>query len=65
MKDKDLTELEVKVLNIILNNPYILISNIAEELYYTPAYIKLIIKRLREKKIIERIGGKNGYWRKI
>lgn len=55
--------LEKELIKIILENPKIIMVEIAKKLNVTKRTIERIVKSLRENKIIERKGGKRyGYW---
>ncbi len=58
----ELSDLEIKVLKIIKDNPYIKVEEIAKTIYFSFSYVKLVIHSLKQKGIIERIGGRGGYW---
>lgn len=62
----ELSETEKKVYLILKENPNIIQKQLAQEVNYTEQYIRKIIKILKDKGMIERIGSdKNGYWQII
>lgn len=62
----ELSETEKKVYLILKENPNIIQKQLAQEVNYTEQYIRKIIKVLKDKGMIERIGSdKNGYWQII
>lgn len=60
-----LTHDEKMVVNLILSNSNITIENISEVINKKPRTVQRILNSLREKKMIERIGGTRGYWKVI
>lgn len=59
-----LTEREKRIVELILENKDVTTKKIAEELKVTEKTIKRDISDLKDKLIIERVGGKNGgYWK--
>ena len=59
----DLNESEIKVLSILKNNYNCKISDLARLTDYSESYINKILRYLKEKNYIKRIGAnKNGYW---
>ena len=59
----DLNESEVKVLSILKNDSNCKISDLARMTDYSESYINKILRYLKEKNYIKRIGAnKNGYW---
>lgn len=55
---------EKNILNVIAENPKITQKQMAEQLKITTRQISRILKDLKEKKIIERIGSdRKGYWK--
>lgn len=62
----ELSETEKKVYLILKERPNIIQKQLAQEVNYTEQYIRKIIKVLKDKEMIERIGSdKNGYWKII
>lgn len=62
----ELSETEKKVYLILKEKPNIIQKQLAQEMNYTEQYIRKIIKVLKDKEMIERIGSdKNGYWKTI
>ncbi len=60
----DLNETEIKILNLIDSNRKYKIKDLAEITHFSEPYINTIIRSLKNKKHIERIGAnKNGYWK--
>lgn len=60
---ENLTKIEIKILDTILEDSQITQSNIAERINTTPKTVQRGIATLKEKGIIERIGSnKKGYW---
>lgn len=58
------TENEMKILNEIYNNPYITQEALSNSLCITKRAIIKIMKGLKEKQIIERVGSdRKGYWK--
>jgi len=50
-------------MNLMKDNPYITITNLAEKANLSEAGIKKSLKNLKEKNLIQRVGAnKNGYW---
>ncbi len=61
---KDLNEIKKSILNLIKNNNTITIPEIAEKLSKTTRTIERNINFLKQRNIIERVGGrKMGYWK--
>jgi ATP-dependent DNA helicase RecG len=61
---KSLTEREKRIVELIFENKDVTTKKIAEELKVTEKTIKRDISDLKDKLIIERVGGKNGgYWK--
>ena len=61
---KEKNTYETSILNLIEEKPSISINELAIKLNRSPRTIKNIIKSLKEKNLVERIGGKkNGYWK--
>lgn len=59
-----LTKIEKQILDIILENPEITQVTIASMLEITPKTVQRGIAKLKENKIIERVGSnKKGYWK--
>ncbi len=59
-----LTKIEKQILDIILENPEITQVTIASMLEMTPKTVQRGISKLKENKIIERVGSsKKGYWK--
>ena len=59
----ELTEIELKVYDLICLDPYVRQSDLAIRLVLTEQYVRKIIKHLKDKGAIERVGArKNGYW---
>lgn len=59
-----LTKIEKQILDIILENPEITQVTIASMLEITPKTVQRGISKLKENKIIERVGSnKKGYWK--
>lgn len=55
---------EKNILNVIAENPKITQKRMAEQLKIITRQISRILKDLKEKKIIERIGSdRKGYWK--
>ncbi len=60
----DLNETEIKILNLIDSNIKYKTKELMEITHFTETYINKIIRSLKDKKYIERIGAnKNGYWK--
>ena len=60
---EDLNKSEIKILSIIKNNANCKIRDLAKLTDYSESYINKILRYLKEKKYIKRIGAnKNGYW---
>lgn len=58
-----LSNMEIKTYNIIKENSTITIPELSQSLNVTGRQVQRIIKKLRNKRIIERKGGrKQGYW---
>ena len=63
-EEKQATDTEVKILELISENPAITTSKLADILSVTRKTISTHMKSLREKNIIERIGSdRKGYWK--
>ena len=61
-----LNKTEKTILEMVINNPNITQSEIAEKLNITKVTVNRNINKLKEKNIIKRIGAnKNGYWKII
>jgi len=60
--DKSLTELELKILNVIRGIEKITRKEISKELNISFYTVKEYINRLRQKNIIARVGTREGYW---
>jgi len=61
---KKLNKNQIKILNLIKENPNITRNELSKKLNITPDGIKYNIKKLKESNIIERIGPDNGgYWK--
>ena len=59
----ELAEIELKVYDLISLDPHIRQSDLAIRLALTEQYVRKIIKQLKDKGAIERVGArKNGYW---
>ncbi|WP_298551946.1 ATP-binding protein [uncultured Parabacteroides sp.] len=59
----ELTEMEQKIYDLIRLEPQVRQSDLAVRLNLTEQYVRKIIKRLKDKGLIERLGArKNGYW---
>ena len=59
----ELTEMEQKIYDLIRLEPQVRQSDLAVRLNLTEQYVCKIIKRLKDKGLIERFGArKNGYW---
>lgn len=59
----ELAEIELKVYGLIRLDPHIRQSDLAIRLALTEQYVRKIIKQLKDKGAIERVGvRKNGYW---
>lgn len=59
-----LSETERKVYDLLEDKPYMKQKELSKELDLTEQYIRKIIKSLKDKKIIERVGSdKSGYWK--
>lgn len=62
-KKIELNEAEIKVLQLIKNNPTYKTTDFVRKTHYSEAYINKIIRCLKDKEYIKRIGSnKNGYW---
>ena len=60
---ENLTKIEIKILDAILEDSQITQSNIAQRINTTPKTVQRGIATLKEKGIIERVGSnKKGYW---
>ena len=54
---------EIKILELIRNNPAYKTTDFVNLTKYSEVYINKIIRRLKDKKYIKRVGSnKNGYW---
>lgn len=63
---KKLNENQTKILNLIKKNPNITRNELSKKLNITSDGIKYNLKKLKDNKIIERIGSdKGGYWKVI
>ncbi|MFW6285738.1 MAG: winged helix-turn-helix domain-containing protein [Nanoarchaeota archaeon] len=59
-----LTELELKILEVIKKNNRLTRENIAKILNISPNTVKEYLAKLKNKNIIDRLGGrKTGYWK--
>lgn len=59
-----LSETERKVYDLLEDKPYMKQKELSKELDLTEQYIRKIIKSLKDKRIIERVGSdKSGYWK--
>lgn len=59
-----LTELQQKILKNLKLHPNLTIDGLSNSLYRSKSSIKVAIKLLQNKRLLERIGAKkNGYWR--
>lgn len=62
--NEDLNEIEEKILLYIKSNPKYTICDLADLSKFSKSYINKVIKSLKNKKYIERVGAdKNGYWK--
>lgn len=62
--NEDLNEIEEKILLYIKSNPKYTICDLANLSKFSKSYINKVIKSLKNKKYIERVGAdKNGYWK--
>jgi len=62
----ELTEGELKILELIKNNPKYKTYDFVKLSNYSEPYVNKIISNLKDKKYIERVGAKrNGYWKVI
>ncbi len=60
---KDVNQTQQKIIEMILSNPKITQTAMAEELGVTARAVKKSIKELNEKGILERVGSaRSGYW---
>ena len=60
----ELNEAEIKILNLIDSNAKYKTKDLVELTHFSERYINKIIRSLKDKKYIERIGAKkNGYWK--
>lgn len=60
----DLNESEVKILDLIKNDERCKTKDLIIITNFSEAYINKIMRSLKEKRYIERIGAnKNGYWK--
>ena len=60
------TAMEQKIINEMIRNPKISRSAIAKKLGVSPDTVKEYLSRLKQKKVIERIGiTSSGYWNVI
>ena len=61
--EKDLTERQIKVLQLIQTNPAISRRDIAERLGINQSAVQKHLEALKEKGVLKRVGGaKGGYW---
>lgn len=61
-----LTETEKKIYLLLSEKPHVTQKELAQEMEYTEQYIRKIIKSLKDKGLLERVGAdKTGYWRII
>lgn len=59
----ELTEMEQKIYDLIRLEPQVRQLDLLVRLNLTEQYVHKIIKRLKDKGLIERLGArKNGYW---
>ena len=62
--NEDLNEIEEKILLYLKSNPKYTICDLADLSKFSKSYINKVIKSLKNKKYIERVGAdKNGYWK--
>lgn len=62
--NEDLNQIEEKILLYIKSNPKYTICDLADLSKFSKSYINKVIKSLKNKKYIERVGAdKNGYWK--
>ena len=62
----ELTDIERAVYRLVANKPSVTQLELAAELQLTVQYIRKIMKALKDKNYIERVGAdKNGYWKII
>ena len=62
----ELTDTERAVYRLVANKPSVTQLELAAELRLTVQYIRKIMKALKDKNYIERVGAdKNGYWKII
>ena len=60
----ELNEAEIKILNLMDSNAKYKTKDLVELTHFSERYINKIIRSLKDKKYIERIGAKkNGYWK--
>lgn len=60
----ELSEIEQKVYELICSTPDLRQSDLAHRLDITEQYVRKVIKQLKDRGLIERIGSrKKGYWR--
>lgn len=63
LKEKSLTDIETKILKLIVKNPKMTQKNMAKELSVTDKTIGRNIANLKQRNIIKRIGtDRSGYW---
>ncbi len=63
---KELSESQVKILNLVESNSHITKREMAEQIGISTTAIDKNIKTLKKRKVLERVGGrKEGYWRII
>lgn len=62
-KDKNLTDIEMKILKLIVKNPKMTQKDMAKELGVTDKTIRRNIANLKQVNLIERVGSdRSGYW---
>ena len=63
---ENVTEKETKIVELIMQNPFVTTSAMASYLSVTRMTISRIIKKLKEKGVVVRVNGdKGGYWKII
>lgn len=60
--DGQITDSQRSVLLLIQNKPHISRHDLAKALQINPSAVQKHIESLKERGIIERIGGTRGYW---
>ena len=63
IKDENLSDVQIEILNLMMQNNKITRNEIAEKIGITSEGVKYNLNILKDKKIIKRAGGRKlGYW---